>query len=289
MTTRVVVLTAFASILADVIARETLGFVPTWLTLTKIAILLVATVHYARIGNRQLARYAGVLLALVAFSHGSAYLGRTAAWQAQFDMNSFTGHFGSMVSLKFLSIIPLTGLLLLLFRPPRRAYVAVGDLSARAEPIRWLGIKADCISWGRLAVYSAFAIAGGTLLLTLITVTGFAQAARLGELRGCLPVILLLALVNSVSEGFMFRNAILAPLRDVLPKAQVLLVAAGFFGMAHFYGAPSGVLGVFMSGALGWYMSRSMYETGGLVSSWIIHFVQDTVIFTTLMLLSQSI
>jgi len=67
----------------------------------------------------------------------------------------------------------------------------------------------------------------------------------------------------------------------------VLFIAAMIFGIGHYYGAPSGIVGVVMSGLLGWYLSRSMYETKGFVSSWIIHFLQDVVIFATILLLGN--
>ncbi len=285
MTISVLLLTAVASILADVIAKESLGFVPSWLLITKITVLAAASLYYWMLArNQRMARYSVILTALVVFPHLAAFIGTTPTWQGLFDMQSFAGYFGSAVTLKFLGSIPLVGLLLLLCNSPEEAYLVKGDLSVKPEPIR-LRIYPHSIGWGRLSVYSAFAIAAVTLFLTLFTVTGFSMPETVSDLPRHLPVILLLALVNSVSEGFMFRNAILAPLKNILPKAQVLLVAAAFFGMAHFYGAPSGVLGVVMSGVLGWYLSKSMYETGGLVASWIIHFMQDVVIFATLMLL----
>lgn len=283
MTIKVVLLTAVASILADVIAKETLGFVPSWLPITKLTILVAASLYYwvfAR--NRRMAVYSVMLTALVAFPWLGALIARTPAWQGFFDMQSFAGHFSSMILSKLLGSVPVVLLLLLLFDSPKEAYLVKGDLSVKPEPSK---LYPDSTSWGRLSVYSAFAIAAVTLFLTLFTVTGFSVPETLSDLPRHIPMILLLALVNSVSEGFMFRNAILAPLKDVLPKGQVLLVAGGFFGMAHFYGAPSGVVGVVMSGLLGWFMSRSMYETGGLVAPWIIHFMQDVVIFTTFMLL----
>jgi len=286
---KVILLTAVASNLPGVIAIETMGHIPLWVNGARVAVLLAATLFYWRIKDPGLARYAGILLAIVLVTLGIFHLGRTATWRGLFEPESFSGHFGSAISLKFLSTIPLMALLLYLFRSAKHAYLAAGDLSVKAEPIRWLGIHPDWISWRRLAVYSGFAIGAGTLLLTLITVTGFSMPDHLDQLPSHLPMILLFALVNSLSEGFIFRNAILATLHDLLPKNQVILVAAAFFGLAHFYGAPSGVVGVIMSGLLGWYMCRSMYETGGFIAPWIIHFMQDTVIFTTLVLLGQVI
>ncbi len=56
-----------------------------------------------------------------------------------------------------------------------------------------------------------------------------------------------------------------------------MLIAVAFLRLAHFYGASSGVVGVVM------------YETDGLVAPWIIHFMQDVVIFATLFLLTAFI
>jgi hypothetical protein len=94
-----------------------------------------------------------------------------------------------------------------------------------------------------------------------------------------------LALLNSFCEGVQYRSAVLGALKDILPKDQQVLIAAIFFGIGHFYGAPSGVVGVFMSGLLGWFLCRSMVETRGFVASWLIHFMQDIVIFSTIVLL----
>ena len=176
-------------------------------------------------------------------------------------------------------------MLFLLYRSPRQVFLLKGDLSARASRIAWLGIPEARFTWGRLSVVSGLLIAAGTLLLTLLTVTGFSQPAALGRLPPLLPLILLLALVNSFSEGVVYRSSVLGPLREALPKERLLLVSAAFFGVAHYYGAPGGVLGVIMSGALGWYMGRSMYETEGFVSAWLIHFFQDVVIFSTVVVL----
>lgn len=290
MVIRALILTAVASILVDVVTIETLGFAPGWYgTIAKSLILLAAAVYYARRGNVHLARYAVVLTALVLFPHLAVLVGRTPLWQSMFMQQTFTGYYASSVLLKLVSTIPLIALLLLLFKSPEEVYLGKGDLSVKAEPIKWLGIHPNWVTWRKLSILSALAISGGTLLLTLITVTGFSVPETFGALPRHMPAIVLFALINSLSEGFMFRNAILGSLRRALPKEQVLLIAAAFFGMAHFYGAPSGIVGIVMSGLLGWYMSRSMYETGGLVSSWIIHFMQDVVIFATLFLLGGFI
>jgi hypothetical protein len=128
-------------------------------------------------------------------------------------------------------------------------------------------------------------IAAGTFLLALLTVTGFSIPSTIGRLPSLLPLIVLFSLVNSFSEGVVYRSAVLGPLKEALPKDTIIMVAAAFFGVAHYYGAPGGIIGVLMSGALGWYMCRSMYETRGFVAAWIIHFSQDIVVFSTIAVL----
>ena len=102
-----------------------------------------------------------------------------------------------------------------------------------------------------------------------------------------IPFVVIFALLNSLCEGIVYRSAILGSLKSVLPKNQLMIIAAMIFGIAHYYGAPSGIVGVIMSFLLGWYLCRSMYETKGFVSSWIIHFMQDIVIFATILLLGN--
>jgi membrane protease YdiL (CAAX protease family) len=280
------VLTLIASLLPDILVRELVGFLPSWWFLAK-ALLLIAGTLYLLIAARErnLAQYGFLLTVIIVVQ---IIVGQTAAstwWQSLFPPEGFRGQFGGAVLLKFLGILPVVGVLLLLYRSPRRVYLVKGDLSAKASRIAWLGIEEGKISWRRLSVISALLISAGTLLLTMITVTGFSQPATLDRLPPLLPLIVLLALVNSLSEGVVYRSSVLGPLKETLPKDYLILLAAAFFGVAHYYGAPGGILGVIMSGVLGWYMCRSMYETQGFVAAWIIHFFQDIVIFSTLAVL----
>jgi len=125
----------------------------------------------------------------------------------------------------------------------------------------------------------------GTTLLAIVTTPGLKFHVNGNRLLIGLPLIVLLALVNSFCENLVFRSAIMAPLRSVLPKLYVLLASALFFGIAHYEGVPGGILGAIMSGLLGYYISLSIYETEGFASGWIIHFFQDVAIFSTLALM----
>ena len=145
------------------------------------------------------------------------------------------------------------------------------------------------IAWDRLAILSGVLISLGTILLTVITVTGFRIPSGWQRVAGMLPLLLVLAAVNSISEGILYRNGVLGPLQGVIPDHWRVLAAAMLFGIAHYEGAPGGPLGVVMSGLLGWYMNRSMLETKGFAAAWIIHFMQDFVIFGSLFLLNGQL
>lgn len=284
----VLVLTLIASMLPDILVRETTGGLPFWWFAAKAALLVAVTLYlFTGTAERNLARYGFVLTTILAIQAIAAQTETSSWWTSLFPPVGFSGQFGGAVLLKFLGVVPVVGVLLLLYRSPRRVYLVKGDLSARASSIPWLGIEGGQISWGRLSIISALLIATGTTLLTILTVTGFAQPPNLAQLPPLLPLIVLLALVNSFSEGVIYRSAVLGPLYEVLPKAHLVIVAAAFFGVAHYYGAPGGILGIFMSGLLGWYMCRSMYETQGFVTAWVIHFFQDIVIFSTIAILGS--
>lgn len=279
-------LTLIASLLPDILVQESIGFLPSWWLWAK-TLLLFALSTYLWVGVREksLARYGFLLTVIIVAQIIVGQAQASTWWQSLFSPDSFSGQFGGAILLKFLGIIPVVGALLLLYRSPREVYLVKGDLSAKASRIAWLGIEEGTISWGKLSVISALLIAAGTILLTLLTVTGFSQPTTLGRLPPLLPLIFLLALVNSLSEGIVYRSSVLGLLKEAIPKDYLVLVAAVFFGIAHYYGAPGGILGVIMSAVLGWYMCRSMYETRGFVTAWIIHFFQDIVIFSTVAVL----
>lgn len=281
--------TMIASIVPEIMFNETTGAVPGWLPYLKISILLGGGLLLFR-GKKMddLYRYAVILSAVTLMQALTTSIGSAVWWRAVFDRNTFAGSFGGNILLKVIGIIPVILLLIHYCRTPEEAYLARGDLSKKAEEIRWLGIEKGKISWGKLSVISAILISLGTILLTVVTATGFSRQGNLERLSSYLPLVLLFALVNSFCEGVVFRSAVLGTLSRILPKDPLVLIGAMFFGIGHYYGIPSGPLGALMSTVLGWYMLRSMYETKGFLSSWIIHFMQDAVIFATIILMNGS-
>ena len=283
-----VVLVLIASIAIDIILQQTIGYVPA--ELARIKILVLACIYFISFFSQKLRPLSGfllILLAILTINMLTGFIQTTSFWKSTFNTASFAGNFGSSILLKIIGILPILAVLFLIFRSRSEFYLCIGDLKQKASRINWLGIKDNQITWGKLAIISGLLISLGTILLTIITVTNVSEIKGLGNWLSYLPLILVLALANSFCEGLIFRSAIMATLKDELPKNQLVLIAALFFGISHYYGAPGGPLGVIMSGLLGWYMCRSMYETKGFVSSWMIHAMQDVVIFSTIFLLGN--
>ena len=271
------------SIFPDVLIKISEGFIPGWVPFAKIFISLGMVLICVSVKEfKQLLNFAIVLFTISLLQTLIPLVSITAEWKSAFNVKTFVGNFSSAILLKLIGIIPLIGVLLFTLKSVKSFYLCKGDMSVKADEIHWLGIKKNWVNWGKLSLISAILISLGTILLTIITVTGNSNIKGFDKLFYYLPLILLFALVNSFCEGVLFRSAILGTLKSVFPKKYVVIIAALFFGIAHYYGAPGGVLGVFMSILLGWFMCRSMYETNGFLSSWIIHFMQDVVIFSTI-------
>ena len=283
-----IILVLITSIFFEIILNNVISYVPDWLPYVKFTILMAAGIMCIFIKDfKQFWKFTIILAAITVVQVATAFITKTSFWNSIFDHNTFAGNFGGAILLKFISILPIVGVLLFTMKSTREFYLCKGDLSIKAERISWLGINKDSISWGKLSLISGMLISFGTILLTIITVTGISAPKGLDKLLNYLPLIMIFAFVNSFCEGVLFRSAVLGTLKDVLPKKYLLLIAAVFFGIGHYYGVPSGIIGAVMSSILGWYMCRSMYETKGFVSSWIIHFMQDAVIFSSICLLGS--
>lgn len=282
----IIILTLIASMLPEIIFRELTGSFPDVISFLRLILIILAGViaHYLK--REKIMNYCVVLSVIVAAEMIMRMIFFSSAWQEAFDMNAFVGKYGASILLRMIGAIPVIVILIVLLKSTKSVYLVKGDLSVKADEIKWLGIKKEWISWGKLAIISAVLISLGTILLTMLTVTGASSAINLDGLLKYFPFVIVFALFNSLSEGIVYRSAILGSLKNVLPKHQVIFIAALIFGIGHYYGAPSGFLGVLMSGVLGWYMSRSMYETEGFATSWVIHFMQDAVIFSTILLMS---
>jgi len=161
----------------------------------------------------------------------------------------------------------------------RDLYLCKGNPAAPAQPISFLGLRKS-VPWTWLgpAVIAVFALA----LAPYLYLTVHPNFSISGRIAHTLPWSLAVAALNAASEEFQFRCVPLAHLRGVFRPAENVLLTAVFFGIGHYYGQPSGPLGVLMATFAGWIWARSMIDTRGSVWSFSIHMAQDIVIFTFL-------
>jgi membrane protease YdiL (CAAX protease family) len=167
----------------------------------------------------------------------------------------------------------------------RDLFLRVGQLDALAEPEPILWIRKPT-PWTRLGPQLLFVFA--TVLPFFLFITLRPDLEQLSRLWPILPWALATAAVNAFNEEFQFRCVPLAHLRGVLPLRESLLLTSVFFGLAHYFGQPSGPIGVVMAGIAGWIWAKSMVETRGAGWAFGIHWVQDVVIFCFLALVAKA-
>ena len=159
-----------------------------------------------------------------------------------------------------------------------------GDIHAPANAVDILGI-AQNESW--FSVGSGLMVGITLVTFGFLTIQALVSRARLSFNVGLLLWVLLFALLNSFSEEAIFRVAVIGSLQGELATSSLLLLSAVLFGLPHLRGIPNGIIGVMLATALGWVLAKSVVETGGMFWAWSIHFLQDVVIFSSLMLLRQ--
>jgi membrane protease YdiL (CAAX protease family) len=164
-------------------------------------------------------------------------------------------------------------------------FLRVGQLDAPAQPETILCFKKP-IPWTRLGPKLLFVF--GIVLPAFLFITLRPDLGQVSRLWRILPWAFATAAVNAMNEEFQFRCVPLAHLRDALPLRESLLLTSVFFGLAHYFGQPSGPVGVVMAGIAGWIWAKSMVETRGAGWAFGIHWVQDVVIFCFLALIAKA-
>lgn len=169
--------------------------------------------------------------------------------------------------------------LLLMGKKPKDFYLAKGDIAAPAEPIRWLGVK-EGERWNKFGIWLSVFISLGTL--TFLVIGGHPPLDIVIRALPFLPAILLAAALNAFTEELTYKASFLSVLENPVGPRQAVYMVAVYFGLAHYYGIPYGLVGVLLAAFMGWLLAKSMQETRGLFWAWFIHFLQDVWIFAFL-------
>jgi hypothetical protein len=243
-----------------------LPFAGVWLILAAAAASLVAT------SLRPLFWYFVVLLIMQPAIHPTLWPAEVRSWQVELPAGSSVLG-GELAREAIVALVVVTVVLVAGYRG-HRSFVAVGKLDAPAKPVRWLFDRP--ISWLRLGPISGLAIGLGTLAFVVMggTVPDPARVAAV------LPGVLVISGLNAINEEVVFRVGPLATLRDVLGERGTVALVVALFAIPHYYGVPFGLLGVAMAGVFAWWVTKSLLETGGVFWAWVIHAIQDVVIFS---------
>ena len=148
-----------------------------------------------------------------------------------------------------------------------RAIVEKSTLVSTSKPEPWIKIA---------LIFAVVFVAGA--LLFLIGFNGFPLEGFIANWY-LVPVALVIAAINGFNEEFTLRAAPLGELEPTIGKSDSLKATAAYFGLGHFFGVPNGVIGVLLSGFLGWLLGKSMLETKGMYVAWLVHFLTDVPIF----------
>jgi len=181
--------------------------------------------------------------------------------------------------LKLLVTLIMIAFLFLIKNNRMAFYLTAGIGNAEVEDLRWLGVRPG-EKWWRFGLVAGLCISLGTLLFLVLG--GRPSLNNLGQVLPLLPAVFLAAALNAFNEEMTYKASFLSVLEKEVGKKQALLLMAAYFGFAHFYGVPYGIIGVIMAGILGWLLGKSMLETRGIFWAWFIHFLQDILIFTFL-------
>lgn len=166
-----------------------------------------------------------------------------------------------------------------------KSILSIGNLSAVGEELKIFGIKKGD-NWIKTGVSLSIFISLATGLFMYFQLKE--QSIDYSLLKTGFLWIVLFSLTNSFSEEIIFRVGINAPLHNLLSPNKIFMISAILFGIAHFQGMPSGIIGILLAGLLGYVLSKSLHETNGIFWAWFIHFLQDIIIISAIYLIKSS-
>jgi hypothetical protein len=273
--------TILVSTLPDIVFNELTGSVPLWLSYTKMGLLLLllaATLFWRPL--RSLRRYFIVMFAFFALTSLRVSVDFTfPAWQALFGNNPFEARMQAEQTGKLVVALLMIVTMLILGYRHRDFFLVRGDLRAPIDPVPLLGFPKRT-PWWQFGLQWSFYIALALAVVQYLNLRPNADV--LLRVLPILPSIFVYAALNAFNEELTYRAPMLATLETTAGSKQALWMSAYFFGIAHYFGTPGGLLGGSLSIFMGWILGKAMVETRGLFWAWWIHFLSDVAIFTFL-------
>jgi membrane protease YdiL (CAAX protease family) len=165
-------------------------------------------------------------------------------------------------------------------------FLRMGDVNAKISKIAWLGVTGN-ETWLEIATSIGVFITLGTGIFMYFQLkkAGVDYRYFVFSLLWSIPF----SMANAFSEEAIFRIGIISPLYGIFSISVIVLISGVVFGAPHYFGMPSGIIGALMAGFLGWLLAMSLIETQGLLIAWAIHFAQDVVIITSMILMNKKL
>ncbi len=179
-------------------------------------------------------------------------------------------------ALSFLLIIPIVVYTAIVFLVPQ--------IRRTTAWLAWGRVTPGLIAWSLavVAVSSAALVAWYRLVHPDIAV--FTQFIPPRPLYQLLIGGLGFALLNATVEEAIFRGILWDGVAELVPASWVLIVVqAVFFGTAHFWGVPNGIVGACLAFAYGVMLGIIRMRAEGLLMVIVAHVFADIVIFLILL------
>ncbi len=237
------------------------GRVPDSLTTAQLIVGLAAVVLCAAFpALRPLLRPAVVLAALVGLPALVASGDHTAeSLQALLGGGAFVSAMQPGQTAKLVVAAAMILLLLVMGLRPRDFFLRRGDLAARIRPAPLLGFPRPD-PWPRFGLVWGLGIAAGLGVVQYLVTRPTAE--DLGALLPVIPAVLVFAALNAFTEEMTYRAPLIATAEPVVGGGQALWLSAVYFGVAHYFGVPGGLIGAALSVFMGWILGKAMQETG---------------------------
>lgn len=269
-----------ASNLAVVVWLTVLGepSLPIWLGPLELVVLTaIASLMSRRSAARPLRHYFWMLPAIMLGQIAASAVTQTEAWISWAREVPAVVSFAAANGVK---IVPATTLALTFVGSGltrEDLFLTIGDLRARFR--RRDGRRT--MPWGALIALA--------IPLTTLPVLANVVAVRQPELPlavalALAPVIVVGAAANTLLEEFIFRQGLLARLVPTVGEGHALGITSLRFGIGHWFGNPSGPIGVLFATLLGLFAGKCMLDCRGSGWVWLLHWVDDLVIFTVIAL-----
>lgn len=272
---------ALISAMPDIVFSEITGSVPKWLLMVKLVLLgLMAVVSYFYKPIKPLHNFFLIMIALFGLLELRLKFDFTLPFlQKLFGANVFDQRMQAEQIGKLVVAVLMILILFILGYRRKDIFLTRGNLNAPIQPVKILGFPKP-EPWTKFGLLWSICIAAG---LGVVLYFGMKPSSSLFlKMLPILPSIIFYAALNAFNEEMILRAPMLATLEPASGSLNALWMAAYFFGISHYFGVPSGILGALASIFMGWILSKAMLETRGLFWSWWIHLLSDIVIFSFL-------